>query len=185
MSFSAPYRARAARWIASSIASMTMPLSISFSRATASAIAISSALLALTAAGAVAILLFLYSLDLFGAFSAERRGGLNELVGQDELGGCDCGKGQSVRLAALVDELHCLVFDPLERARIFAPVALKGLSEGDLRLVAGPIGKILGGGRGAGGGRGGPLRADSCHRSNRTDRAYPTGGARFARNRRG
>src|SRR3954451_1721306 len=122
---------------------MTMPLSISFSRATASAIAISSALLALTAAGAVAILLFLYSLDLFGAFSAERRGGLNELVGQDELGRCDCGKGQSVRLAALVDELHGLVFDPLERARILPPVALKGFSEGDPRLVAGPIGKIL------------------------------------------
>ncbi len=44
-----------ARWIASSIASMTMPLSISFSRATASAIASNSALLALTAAGAVAM----------------------------------------------------------------------------------------------------------------------------------
>ncbi len=72
---------------------------------------------------------------LVGALCAERRGGSNELVGQDELGRCDCGKGQSVRLARLVGELHgvcprrpgaCprIVCDPPER-----------LGEGDARLM--------------------------------------------------
>src|SRR5205085_12347673 len=85
--------------MASSIASMTMPLSISFSRATASAMASSSALLALTAAGAVAMSFkSTFHLDCVGAFGAERRGGCDELVGQEQLGRRDCRKWQCVGL---------------------------------------------------------------------------------------
>src|SRR3546814_14579226 len=55
MSFSAPERARAARWIASSIASITMGLSIIFSDATLFAIASNSALFAEMAAAMAVI----------------------------------------------------------------------------------------------------------------------------------
>src|SRR5574338_1381819 len=102
--------------MASSIASMTMPLSISFSRATASAIASSSALLALTAAGAVAIKSFLYRLDGVCAFGAERRGGVDELVGQEQLGGGDVVHVESMFLAGLVGEVDMVALHALKSA---------------------------------------------------------------------
>src|SRR5690348_12660330 len=121
---------------------MTMPLSISFSRATASAIAINSALLALTAAGAVAIKSFLYSLDGFSAVGAERRGGLNELVGQDELGRRDVGRMDDMFLAGLVGQVHVIVDEPFDRAGELLP-SLVRLAERDPRLEAGPVGKVV------------------------------------------
>src|SRR3569833_511629 len=102
---------------------MTMPLSISFSRATASAIASNSALLALTAAGAVAIKSFLYGLDGFGALGAERRGGLNEFVGQDELGRGDVGRMEDVLVACLVGEVHMFVHQAFnDSGELLAPL---------------------------------------------------------------
>jgi hypothetical protein len=60
--------------------------------------------------------LFLYSLYLIGALSAERRGGVDELVGQEQLGRGDGGKREVVGLPVLAEDLHILSVEPLERA---------------------------------------------------------------------
>src|SRR3954465_14323121 len=135
---------------------MTMPRSIRFSGATAAAIAISSALLALTAAGAaVAMKLFLYGFDVFGAVGAERRGGVDELVGQEQLGRRNVGERQAVLHAGLVGEPHVLAVQPPDRAGKLLAAAAR-LGNADAGFVAGPVGIIAEGGRGTGD----PRRAD-------------------------
>src|SRR5580765_1864766 len=129
--------------MASSIASMTMPLSISFSRATASAMASSSALLALTAAGAVAMFLnSTFRFDCVGALGAERRGGCDELVGQEQLGRSDLGERDRIAVPVLGEELDVIVFEALERPGILL-ASLVRLGEGDPGLVPGPVAVIL------------------------------------------
>src|SRR5260221_4355514 len=127
---------------------MTMPWSISFSRATASAIAISSARLALTAAGAaVAMKLFVYRLNCIGAVGVERRGGVDELVGQEQLGRRNVMKRQAVLDAGLVGEPHIVAIQPPDcPGKLLAAAARLG--NADAGFVAGPVGKIAEAGQG-------------------------------------
>src|SRR3954451_22174277 len=129
--------------MASSIASMTMPLSISFSRATASATAMSSALLAeatgaVPAAGLVAMSVFLGRLfgfvDFVGAFGRQRRGGGDQPVGHYQLRGGDRSERNRHRpLHGHVDQ-NALALGADQRAgEDLAPVELLG--EHDPRLM--------------------------------------------------
>src|SRR6476619_6346301 len=130
--------------MASPIASMTMPLSISFSRATASAMASSSDLLAVGldegAGAAVAMIRSTFCLDRVGAFGAERRGGVDELVGQDQLGRLDIGKGDLAAALGRLDRDR-LAVDPDNVAGDLLG-GVDRLDELDPRLMPGPVGVI-------------------------------------------
>ena len=50
--------------------------------------------------------------ECIGALGAERRGGFDELVGQEQLGRSDVGKGELVRLAVLAEEFDSVALRP-------------------------------------------------------------------------
>src|SRR6185369_4545692 len=91
--------------------------------------------------------LFLYGF-YFGALGAERRGGGDELVGQEQLGRRDFGKRQSVDEIVLGQDADVFALGPLERAGEILP-AFVGLGEVDSGLMAGPVLEILEAGEGA------------------------------------
>src|SRR5262249_8737634 len=117
ISFSLPYRALAAFWMASSIAEMTILRSMDFSRATASAICNSSSLLSLIPACAIPVMPPHYS-ELFrpicnfgrgltgsgGPFGALQRLA-NEGIGEHEARLGDQADWQADQLASLLVRL--------------------------------------------------------------------------------
>src|SRR6185369_6819693 len=90
--------------------------------------------------------LFLYGF-YFGALGAERRGGGDELVGQEQLGRRDFGKRQSVDEIVLGQNADAFALDPLQRPGEILP-AFVGLGEVDAGFVPGPVLEILEAGQG-------------------------------------